>query len=60
MLNESVVWIGGTDIENEGTWLWVDGRNISTAYSNWYTGQPDNGAGNQEEHCLRKYHKIHI
>lgn len=38
------VWIGATDQQNEGTWLW-DGNNDSTGTHFW-TGQGANGSGN--------------
>lgn len=38
------VWIGATDQQTEGTWLW-DGNN-DNAGSNFWTGQGDNGVNN--------------
>jgi hypothetical protein len=38
------VWIGGTDQQTEGTWLW-DGNNDNTGLHFW-TGQGANGSGN--------------
>ncbi|RUS76015.1 hypothetical protein EGW08_016220 [Elysia chlorotica] len=34
------VWLGMTDIETEGTWLWEDGDELD--YSNWANGEPNN------------------
>ena len=34
------IWIGINDIEEEGTYVTVDGSAIS--YTNWKSGQPDN------------------
>jgi hypothetical protein len=40
LLDVTGLWIGATDIATEGTWTWITGE--SFAFSNWYTGQPDN------------------
>uniref|UniRef100_A0A3B3YF99 C-type lectin domain-containing protein n=2 Tax=Poecilia mexicana TaxID=48701 RepID=A0A3B3YF99_9TELE len=42
-------WIGGSDAEQEKTWLWSDGSPM--IYTNWCRGQPDNWKDNQ--HCLQ-------
>uniref|UniRef100_A0A3P8ZZ86 C-type lectin domain-containing protein n=1 Tax=Esox lucius TaxID=8010 RepID=A0A3P8ZZ86_ESOLU len=45
-------WIGLSDRETEGTWRWVDGTNLTTAY--WGRGEPNNlGEG---EDCAVIYH----
>ncbi|MCF7988540.1 MAG: hypothetical protein K9L60_13375 [Methylovulum sp.] len=36
-------WLGASDATNEGQWAWNTGETWS--YSNWDTGQPDNGGG---------------
>jgi hypothetical protein len=38
------LWIGLTDAGHEGTFTWVSGEPF-IGYTNWQTGQPDNGAG---------------
>ncbi|XP_045885962.1 CD209 antigen-like protein C [Micropterus dolomieu] len=39
-------WIGLTDSVKEGTWMWVDGTPVTTAY--WQPGQPNSFNGNQD------------
>ncbi|KAI8510957.1 hypothetical protein Bbelb_118730 [Branchiostoma belcheri] len=35
-------WIGLTDIDSEGQWLFADGQTLaSTGYTNWNTGEPN-------------------
>ena len=43
------VMIGITDGEEEGTWKWISGENVT--YSNWGTNQPDNSRG-LENHAV--------
>ncbi|MCD7828152.1 MAG: dockerin type I domain-containing protein [Clostridiales bacterium] len=38
-------WIGFTDKDSEGNWVWVTGETVT--YTNWGTGEPDN-KGNQD------------
>ncbi|XP_010867500.4 CD209 antigen-like protein D isoform X2 [Esox lucius] len=45
-------WIGLSDIETEGTWRWVDGTNLTTAY--WGGGEPNNL--DEGEDCAVIYH----
>ncbi|XP_014877691.1 type-2 ice-structuring protein-like [Poecilia latipinna] len=42
-------WIGGSDEEQEKTWLWSDGSPM--IYTNWCRWQPDNRFSSQ--HCLQ-------
>lgn len=42
-------WLGGTDSGSEGTWSW-DGAAMS--YTNWRSGEPNNGSGGAAENCL--------
>lgn len=44
LLNESTksyCWLGATDKDSEGNWVWITGESLS-AYSNWDPNQPDN------------------
>ena len=43
LLPNQHIWIGINDIEEEGNFVAVDGREIS--WTNWETGQPNGGAG---------------
>ena len=36
-------WIGGTDKDTEGQWMWVDGTSVD--FTNWHPVQPDNAGG---------------
>jgi formylglycine-generating enzyme required for sulfatase activity/tetratricopeptide (TPR) repeat protein/photosystem II stability/assembly factor-like uncharacterized protein len=39
-LTKGYTWLGGTDEEKEGTWVWVSGE--AWKYSNWQSGGPNN------------------
>ncbi|XP_059210331.1 ladderlectin-like [Centropristis striata] len=42
-------WIGGSDAEEEGFWLWSDGTPFRFSY--WCSREPNNSQGQQ--HCLQ-------
>uniref|UniRef100_A0A3Q3N4A3 C-type lectin domain-containing protein n=1 Tax=Labrus bergylta TaxID=56723 RepID=A0A3Q3N4A3_9LABR len=42
-------WLGGSDAQQERTWLWSDGSYYNFGY--WCPGEPNNQYGNQ--HCLQ-------
>ena len=46
-VSDQPLWIGATDAEEEGTWLWVDGTPVEDG--SWGEGQPDNW--DDSEHC---------
>ncbi|PWA23331.1 hypothetical protein CCH79_00020645, partial [Gambusia affinis] len=46
--NSRPTWIGGSDAQQERTWLWSDGRPMR--YTNWCRGEPNNVRGKQN--CL--------
>ncbi|XP_051271830.1 C-type lectin domain family 4 member E-like [Dicentrarchus labrax] len=50
-----VFWIGLTDSEKEGTWLWVDGSPLNESLTFWFLGEPDNWTGNDPDgaDCVR-------
>ncbi|XP_047200059.1 hepatic lectin-like isoform X3 [Hippoglossus stenolepis] len=39
---EDKFWIGLTDSENEGEWLWVDNTRLDTSRTFWLLNEPDN------------------
>uniref|UniRef100_A0A7N6BYC1 C-type lectin domain-containing protein n=1 Tax=Anabas testudineus TaxID=64144 RepID=A0A7N6BYC1_ANATE len=54
-------WISLSDLENQGTWKWIDGTPLTLTY--WAGSQPDNGGGDPkygEDDCahIRKIRKI--
>ena len=40
------VWLGYTDLAQEGSWVWEDG--YSGSYTNWMSNEPNNGNGNED------------
>jgi len=42
-----IYWIGYTDQTVEGTWVWSSGE--LSSYTNWATGQPDDGNSSQTQ-----------
>ncbi|XP_029544192.2 CD209 antigen-like protein E isoform X1 [Oncorhynchus nerka] len=46
-------WIGLTDKDSEGTWKWVDGTPLTTAF--WSTEEPNDRAVNGED-CVSLYY----
>lgn len=43
------VFVGLTDVVTENTFVWVDGTPLG--YTNWRTGEPNDGNGNFAEDC---------
>ncbi|KAI8486382.1 Sushi, von Willebrand factor type A, EGF and pentraxin, partial [Branchiostoma belcheri] len=43
------VWIGLNDRQEEGNYVWSDGMEASTGYTDWYPHQPDNYRGPGED-----------
>ncbi|KAK3105633.1 hypothetical protein FSP39_002335 [Pinctada imbricata] len=46
-------WVGGTDFETEGDWMWFPARSPLT-YTHWLPGEPNNQVheGFDREHCM--------
>ncbi len=40
------IWLGASDAETEGTWVWVTGEDF--AYTNWSVGEPQGAALNED------------
>ena len=43
-------WIGGNDIDEEGTWKWTDGSPFEFTF--WNSGEPNNSGPNKNEDCM--------
>ncbi|XP_075711553.1 hepatic lectin-like [Rhinoderma darwinii] len=41
-------WIGLHDMDDEGTWIWVDGTDYQTSYQHWKKGEPNNYEENED------------
>nr|XP_046255728.1 asialoglycoprotein receptor 2-like [Scatophagus argus] len=46
-------WVGMTDREMEGTWIWVDGTPVNKHSLQWALGQPDGAFGGEDCGDLR-------
>ncbi|XP_028990872.1 CD209 antigen-like protein E [Betta splendens] len=55
IIDEDKFWIGLTDSEAEGRWLWVDDSPLNESLSFWYGKEPDNWTGRNPagEDCAR-------
>ncbi|XP_053302284.1 C-type lectin domain family 6 member A isoform X1 [Pleuronectes platessa] len=51
---EEEFWIGLTDSEKEGEWLWVDDRRLDQSLTFWREGEPNNlkGTNSEGENCV--------
>ena len=46
--SDSFFWVGATDKEKEGKWIWTDDK-TTLAFSGWAEDEPNNE--DEEEHC---------
>ena len=52
--NNNTRWIGYSDVQTEGKWLWVDGTNGS--FTNWADNAPNNSiSGSETQNCAVIY-----
>lgn len=46
-LTDERYWIGASDAEREGRWVWIsgpeEGQTLGSTYSNWLDGEPNDG-----------------
>ncbi|KAK7473846.1 hypothetical protein BaRGS_00034897, partial [Batillaria attramentaria] len=52
------LWLGGTDMFNEGHFVWAGSRRLirnGAGFTDWNGGQPDNGM--HSEDCLHLWHE---
>ncbi|MCW9681991.1 lectin-like protein, partial [Dolichospermum planctonicum UHCC 0167] len=47
------LWIGYTDEETEGQFKWASGE--TSTYTNWFSGQPDNGGPDGENYVVMNF-----
>jgi len=51
-VGDSQMWLGGSDIQEEGIWKWIDGPQFGTlfsaGYENWSSGEPNDYFGNED------------
>ncbi|XP_059206322.1 hepatic lectin-like [Centropristis striata] len=59
-LPEDKFWIGLTDSETEGRWLWADGSPLDQSFTFWSSRQPDNWKEEDRdgEDCVRMGEKF--
>lgn len=46
-----ILWIGASDLNQEGQFKWVDGSHVFDGYSRWAGGEPNNAGGTEHYAC---------
>jgi hypothetical protein len=52
LVGQSDAFVGATDLVQENAFRWHTGELVSAGYSNWRSGEPNNGMGSYEEDCM--------
>jgi len=51
-VGDGEIWLGGSDIESEGDWKWIDGPEfgsfLSAGFRNWNNNEPNDSGGNED------------
>jgi len=50
LLGDVEAFVGGSDRLNEGAFVWIDGTPVT--YTNWRSGEPNNGGDSYQEDCI--------
>jgi len=52
LIGQTDAFVGATDVAQENAFRWHTGDLVSAGYTNWRSGEPNNGNGNNEEDCM--------
>ena len=53
----TLVFIGGNDIEDEGVYIWNNGKPVQTSHIPWRKGEP---TGNKDQNCMAIYEDFYF
>uniref|UniRef100_A0A194AQK7 Putative perlucin n=1 Tax=Pinctada fucata TaxID=50426 RepID=A0A194AQK7_PINFU len=48
---KKIFWLGGSDLVQEGKWMWTT-TNVPFSYTNWIPTDPNDGDARRHEDCL--------
>jgi len=51
--NNHAMWLGATDIFEEGHWEWVSSKESINGFTDWYPGEPNQAGTPGGEDCLQ-------